>query len=364
MKKLLTILICVCSLSLTCAAVDVSQQQMTDLETDALQQALPDEAKQLMPDVSPEVSADFWTSSSEILADAVRLSGGIIKSALQSAAIILFIVLFFAAASIFLQDFSLRAVILACVAALLIYCTRDMKSMIQAGVGCIEDLHTFSKMLLPVMAGASLSSGAVSASAAIYAGASLFLSVLVTFITKFLVPMVYAYIGLAAADAALGEETFAGCQKLIAAVLKGSLRVILFLFFAYMTLTGIISGSADAMAVKAAKMAVSSVVPVIGSMISDASETVLISARMLTNSVGVFGMLAVVSILIIPILKMGLHYLVMFLTTSVCSMFQVGSLTKFLEKMSGALGMLFAMTSCCGVMTFISCICFMKVSVL
>ena len=82
----------------------------------------------------------------------------------------------------------------------------------------------------------------------------------------------------------------------------------MYLFTGFMAVSGLLSGHVDATALKAAKVTVSGMVPVVGGIISDAAETVLYSAGLLKGAVGTFGMLAVFAVFASPFLKMGLHY--------------------------------------------------------
>ena len=65
---------------------------------------------------------------------------------------------------------------------------------------------------------------------------------------------------------------------------------------------------------KVAKAAISGVVPVVGGIISDASETVLAGAGMLKNTIGVFGTLAILAACAYPFLQLGVQYLLYKLT--------------------------------------------------
>ena len=108
-----------------------------------------------------------------------------------------------------------------------------------------------------------------------------------------LVPLLYAYIAACCAHAALGSD---GLKKL-AALIKGTIVFLLtaglLAFVGYLTASGAIAGSADAAAVKAAKMTISRAIPVVGGILSDAAETVLAGAGVLRGTVGVVGMLVV-----------------------------------------------------------------------
>ena len=72
-----------------------------------------------------------------------------------------------------------------------------------------------------------------------------------------------------------------------------------------------IAGSADAVAIKAAKFAVSGMVPVVGGILSDAAETVLAGAAAVRSTAGVLGLLAILAITAAPFLKLGFQYLLL-----------------------------------------------------
>ena len=125
-------------------------------------------------------------------------------------------------------------------------------------------------------------------------------------------------------------------------------------------ITGVITGAADAAAVKAAKLTISGVVPVVGGILSDASEAVIIGAGVMKNAVGVYGLLAVTAIWITPFLQIGSIYLLLKLTAIVCSVFGVKESSDLIEDFSGAMGLLLGMTGTVSLLILISTICFMK----
>ncbi|MEI3305825.1 MAG: hypothetical protein V8R40_07230 [Dysosmobacter sp.] len=77
----------------------------------------------------------------------------------------------------------------------------------------------------------------------------------------------------------------------------------------YLSVVRIVSGSADGATVKVAKAAISGVVPVVGGILSEVSETVMAGAGMLKNTIGIFGMLAVLAACAYPFLQLGVQYL-------------------------------------------------------
>lgn len=344
--------------------IDVTQQQSAMLETDKLENALPEDAQEYMKGISPESAEDLFGNATDILKKAAADSGSAIKQALRTAAILLTASILCALISSFLEGKAQWAVSVSGILAIAVCCIGNLKTMIGLGKETIKSLDVFTKLLIPVMAAATSATGAVVSASAIQAGAVLFMQVLISFFHGILVPAVYGYTALSVANAALEQGNLSGIKKFFENFIKKSLRILLFIFSGYLSLSGILSGSADALTVKAAKMTVSTLVPVVGGMLSDASETVLVSMKLLRNSVGIFGMLAVLSIMVVPFLRLGIQYLVLQLTGALCSLVGRKEHSALIGSMSSAMGYLLAMVGCCGLMTFLACVCFLKVNVL
>ncbi len=347
-----------------CMAVELQQEQANLLQTNELTDALPDAARELLPDIDPEDTKNVKGHLTELLKKATAKVFPSIKSALQTGAMVLMILLICQTILSFSNGMSHTAVILCGVAAILLTIAGPFGGIVADGVNTIHDLGTFAKVLMPVMGGALAASGAPATSTAVCAVALFAINAMITFVEKLLIPAVYLYISLGAAQAALMDANTGKIQKLIGSAIKNILRTVLFLFSALLSITGILSGKADAMTLKATKMAVSSVVPVVGGMISDATETVLVGAGLLLNSVGLFGMLAILAILILPFLHLGSQYLILQGVTALSGILSCKEHSTLIDTVSAAAGYLFAATCTCGIMCFVACICFMKVSVI
>ena len=138
------------------------------------------------------------------------------------------------------------------------------------------------------------------------------------------------------------------------------MKLVLSLFTGYMAITGVISGTADAAAVKVTKMAISGAVPVVGGMLSNATETVLASAAAVRSTAGVLGLLAILAITAAPFLKLGAQYLLLKLTAALCGVVGSENHTALTENFAQAMGLLLATTGTCCLIQLISTVCFMK----
>lgn len=233
-------------------------------------------------------------------------------------------------------------------------------SMVHLASDTVRSVGEYGKLLLPVMTAGLAAQGAVTASGALYAGTAMFHALLQSAISGFLVPGVYLYLALCIGASALGEKTLKKLAELLKGILGWSLKILLIVFTTGLSLTGVVAGTTDAVALKAAKVTMSTLVPMVGGVLSDASEAVLVSAGVMKNAAGVYGILAVLALFLQPFLRIGIQYLMLKLTAGLCSVFGGSRVTMVLDSFATAMGLLLAMTGSGCIMVFISTVCFMK----
>lgn len=230
-------------------------------------------------------------------------------------------------------------------------------ALISLGVGTVRDLSDYGKLLLPVMTGALAAQGGSTSSAGLYAVTALFDSVLSSLISGLLLPVVWLFLALAIAFAALGQPMLGRLRDLCKGFMTWCLKTVLYLFTGFLTITGVVSGSADATALKAAKLTISGAVPVVGGILSDASEAVLVGAGLMKNSAGIYGLLTITALFLTPFLRMGVQYLLLKAASALCAGSKAGGL---MGDFAGAMGLILAMTAAQTVLLMVSTVCFMK----
>ena len=234
------------------------------------------------------------------------------------------------------------------------------RSMVSLASETVRQLSDYGKLLLPVITAAFASQGAVTASAALFAGTAVFDTILSSAIAKLLLPLVYGFLALAIGAAATDEAMLGQLRDVVKWAVGWFLKLGLYLFTGYMSVTGVISGTTDAATLKAAKITMAGAVPLVGSILSDASEAVLVSAGMVKNAVGIYGLLAVIAIWITPFLRIGSQYLLLKLTAAICRMFDCKAINETVDAFAAAMGLMLAMTGSICVMLLISIVCFMR----
>lgn len=232
--------------------------------------------------------------------------------------------------------------------------------LIRMGAETVSQMSEYGKLLLPVMTAALAAQGGLQSSAALYAGTAMFDAILGTAVAKLLVPLVYVFLALAIAGSATGQELLGKLRDFVKWLVGWLLKGSLYIFTGYMTVTGVVSGTADAATVKATKLTISGMVPVVGGILSDASEAIVVGAGVMKSAAGVYGLLVILALWLTPFLQIGLQYLLLKLTAALCATFEIKRASDLLQDFSAAMGLLLAMTGTVCLFLLISTICFMK----
>lgn len=360
MRKIVLILALLALLTLRVSAQELLEQEAEILGTQTLEDGLDGEARSMLDGVSPSGTADFGKELTRMLGRAVSGLETPLHAALRTGCMLLAVVLLCAVCGNFELELPVRSVTLGGALGITAVCTVSLRSMIGLAADTLDRVGTFTTMLLPVMSAALTASGGMTSGSALYVGSTLFMDVLVRLIRSVLIPMTYAFVAVSTAECAAGDGRLSQLRECIGWFIRLALKGVVALFTAYLAITGIASGSADAAAVKAAGSALGAAVPVVGGMLSDAAGSILAGANFLKTTAGIFGMLALAAIGMTPFLQIGVHYLVLKLTAAVGGTVASGAHAKLLENLSSAMGYMLAMTGSSILMAMISCCCFMK----
>ena len=343
MKKLCVALVLLIALSVPVAGAQISSPQPPDRVEDMVSQEKNTFAEGLQYVLSvalKKIAPDFR--------EAVRLCAGLFATVL-----ILSLLKSYEGKSKAIVDLS-GVVAIGCMM------MDGCNTMIRLGSQTVEELSQYGNALIPVMTTALAAQGGTSSAATICAATVFFDAILTKAITYILVPGIYFYLVVAIVNAAVGDRLMIKISDLIRWVLTWGLKLVLYAFTGYISITSVITGTADQTALKAAKVAFGGMIPVVGGIVSDASETILVGAALVKNSVGIYGMLVLIAIVIGPFLKIGVQYLLLKLTAAICGIFSDKSVNGLLESFSTAMGLLLSMTGTVCLLLMISMVCFLK----
>ncbi len=362
MRTIVCVALCLAAALLFCGragAADISGELREKLDTGAMVRALPESAAELMDGVEPTPGENFGAALKHLLSGCRSILAEALRGAGRSGAMMLVCAALCAMLSTAFKghgelDFAELA---SCLSVALI-AAGDIGSCLRMGSKAIAEISDFSKVLLPVMTSTSALSGAAGSAAAKYAATALFMDILITLSQKLLTPLIYAYFAAVTAECALGVKSLSGVSTFLKWLAGTALTIIVLVFVIYLGVSGVVAGTADAAAVRVAKTALATGLPVVGGIISDAAAAVLTGAGLVKNAAGVFGLIAVLAICASPIIRIGAHYLIYKAASKLALSFAGEKTVKTAEGTSAAFGIMLASSGACALMLFFSIISF------
>lgn len=324
------------ALSITAPEVPKEEESLMPRHTDSFGEGLMELLNEVLPLLRPDLAE---AAKAAVALIAAAMTASILKSA---------------------SDTVKYTVKLACAACICSILFLSANSLIRLGTDTIEKISEYGKLLLPVMASAMAAQGAFTGSAALYTGTAVFDAVLCAVFSGVLIPAIYLYLALAAADSVTTDHGLKKIKDLFKNGVAWFLKTSLTIYISYMGITGVISGTADAAALRTTKAALSTAVPVVGGILANASEAVLVSAGLVKNAAGIYGIFAILAIFLAPFLKIGVHYLILKLTEAVCTILDEKEISELIGDFSSAMGLILGITAAVCFLQLMSTVCFLK----
>lgn len=310
-------------------------------------------------DIMPENTDSFGNALVELLRKGILLIQPELDGALRTCSGILICALLYSILPILSEKLT-EPMAMAWSVALGTVMLQRTGTMIGYAADALRQICDYGKLLCPVLTTALAAQGGLTTSAALYTGTIAFITLLSILVSRLLIPLVYLFLLFSVAGSAIGEGFFRNLADGVKHLLTWLLKTLLIVFTTYMSVTGVVSGTTDAAALKTAKVTLSSVVPVVGGILSDASESVLVSMGILKNAAGIYGILAVLALFMGPFVKVGVQYLLLKGSAALCSLFGDKRISSLVGDFSTAMGLLVAMVAAGCVLILISTVCYLK----
>ena len=355
MRKAILALSVLLLLSTPALAREPEEAAMPDYGAQALEQALDGQTREALGDASATNAGDFGTQLWSIVTDALSNANLALRPALFSAGKVLAAAILCAFAS-GAQDGSgaKQPAQIAGAFAITALCTQDAQSMIALARETITKISDFTALLLPVLSSSLAASGGSVSAGTLLAGGSFAMSLLTKLASGVLIPLVYLYILLATAESATDGGGLGKIRELCGWLVRLSIKGLCAVFTAYLSLSRVLTGSA------AAQAAFSGMVPVVGSILSDASESLLASAGLIRSAAGAFGMLAVLAMALAPFMQLGAFYLALRLAGAIGADAVSKAHAGLISNLASAMGYMLAIAASALWMSLVSSACFLK----
>ncbi len=225
---------------------------------------------------------------------------------------------------------------------------------IQPIVSCISDAadvlkaaSTFLLACVPVLSGIMVAAGQSASAGAYHMLVTAAGNVVSSFASFVLVPLMNIFLALSIVSSISPGINLNGFCSALNKVIKWIMGLGMTLFTGLVTMHSVVASSADTTGIRTAKFVVGSFVPVVGSALGEALNTVSSCIKTLKAGVGAFGLLAGL-FLFLPILaECVLWILTLTLCSGVSQIFNLDEITGLLKASADVVSTLVAILLCC-----------------
>lgn len=226
----------------------------------------------------------------------------------------------------------------------------------------IENLVGFSNSLIPLLITLMLTTGNI-ASASMLQPIILFIITFIgNFINTILIPASLVAVALNVISNISDKVQIDKLGTFINKTVIWILGIALTIFVGVASLEGSITNGVDGLTVKTTKAAVSNFIPIVGKILGDAVETVMSCSNILKNAVGIVGVIIILSICIIPIIKLVALMGVYYLGSALCQPIADKKIVDLLGQIGGTFKLLLAIMCSISVMLVIGITLVIKIS--
>lgn len=355
MKKIILILLLLPWFSCACYAQDVGEETASITGAMQVEDGLGEEEREVVGDLTLDGSYDgrgalsrLWTK----LVDSVRAH---LTEELRFAVSLLAIAFFCSLSSAFIQNprFTEFMELAACCAAALLL-AGSMNTVIAQAAETLTRLSDYGKLALPAFFTTVAACGSAVSASVKYAAVCFVTEIFMSLSQKLILPMIYAFLAASICSSLFENALLKTVVRLCKWCAITAMTLMTSAFCLYISLSGAISGSADALAVKTTKSVIASALPVVGGILSDSAAAMLSAAGLIKNSAGVFCLIAVCALCAGPFALLAVKMLVFKLSSALSELAGSGRYSRLLDNMGTSFGMLLGMVGSYGTMLFFS----------
>lgn len=222
--------------------------------------------------------------------------------------------------------------------------TDSVQAIRQALSGVAVFMGSFSPVYIAVLA-----AGGQLRSAFSYQSVLLAFSQLLSFLTSgILMPIVFAAMGMGMVTAVSDRANLSKISEILLKAVSWTLGIAATLFTTLLSVNSMLGAADDSLGNRVVKLSIASLVPVVGSALSEAYLTIRSCVGLVRSTIGVFGMLTT-GFLIIPTLLQSVCWQAgLAVCGGVADMLEQEGISRFLKLMSGIARTMTAALLICG----------------
>lgn len=226
----------------------------------------------------------------------------------------------------------------------------------------IQNLVGFSNSLIPILMTLMLTTGAITSAGMIQPILLLLINFIGNAISNFILPVVLISTSLNIISQISDEIKISKIPKFLNSATIWVLGIIMTLFVTVLSLEGSLTQTVDGVTAKTTKAAVSTVIPVVGKILGDATDAVIGCAGILKNAVGFVGVIVILGICLSPIIKLTILTITYYLASALCQPIADAKIVNLLGSVADTFKTLLAIIFCVTVLLIVGLTIVIKIS--
>lgn len=219
---------------------------------------------------------------------------------------------------------------------------RCFNSALSCGTAAVETMSMFTDKLSPLLMLVLAACGKVTSANTFQPVFSASVYVISLILKHCLVPLITFGAVLSVAGNINGRVQISSFTRVVRSLSKWLMAAVITIFTGISAVYGFSAPVLDAVGAKALKFAVGSMVPVVGTFLSDTLETVVSGTRIMKNAVGISGIITLFGMCSVPIIKITVIQLILKLAAAVSEPLTDVRISKMLWGISEAVTSVFA----------------------
>lgn len=223
---------------------------------------------------------------------------------------------------------------------------------VNAGRDVVNIMVTFMQALTPVLLTLLVAVGGIT-SAAIFSPVILAtVDIFGTVIKNVILPLLFFVAVLSLAGNLSSRLKVSSLADLLKSIAMGLTGVFSTIFLGVLAVQGVAGAVGDSVTFRTAKYSVDAFVPVVGGMLSDALEAVVSSSLLIKNAVGIAGVAVLLTMLVVPLLKIFTLAFIYKLAGALIQPINDGQMVDCLNGLGNNLFLVFAAVATAGLLFF------------
>lgn len=241
-----------------------------------------------------------------------------------------------------------------CFCLIVVIMATSVKKLISSTTSTINQMQNITGSLFPIILTIMTGVGAVSSVGVFQPVLAVMSNVISTIIFKAVVPIFIFTFVLNIIGHLSNNVKLDKFNSFLSSLFKWLIGITFTIFFAVISIQGISAGAFDSVSLRTAKFTISSYVPVMGGYLSQGMDLILASGVLIKNSIGLVGILIIISSILSPILEIVVFSLMLKAVSAIIQPLNNGRITNFLHSTSKSITMLSTCIIVVGFMYFLS----------